>query len=626
MGYLYLLTFLAIANALYDEDSAVKMLDSSNFDKLVGNAGQLALVEFYAPWCGHCKQLAPEYVKAAELLKGFVDVYAIDASDESNAGIARSQQIQGFPTIKLFNGLKVIPYASGASAKEIADFAMKYVNNVKTLTSKNYKKWLKKKDLVRVMLFTKKADAGEFYNILSKKFDGHALFGMVRKDKKIAKKFKVSYSDKNTILVFEKGSKEPIWYMGGMRKLPFKKFLMKYIPEVKPDKDDFLPKVLDESCWQATCKKKGLCVVMISNHDEEESERVHDSVMEAQEETDSASLFGWVQIDGVVHREWCTAVFGGGMNWDLPQVVVISTVKNMYAQYFGSYSHHTISSFVSGILTGSTRTAKISAEEIPQLPTDTTHCKVPEKKKKKKKSKGKSGTGPGYGSDLLVTLTSENFQQEILDSPKPAIVEFYAPWCGHCKNLAPHYAKAATKLNGMVTFGVVDCTTQEELCGEYSIEGFPTLKTFEMEADTPADYQGPREAKGIAKYAKNLLNKAKVSRLKDSNVDKLKSSGTKIILFSDKAKIPTLLKGLAAKFTSYKFYISDASNDAIMEHFKVTEDDMPKFYMQTPEDESKYYVYNGDNDYRMIAAWIDAVSTGGGVAPEDDKETKHDEL
>eukprot|EP00495_Collosphaeridae_sp_1-RS-2012_P005896 TRINITY_DN5365_c0_g1_i1.p1 TRINITY_DN5365_c0_g1~~TRINITY_DN5365_c0_g1_i1.p1 ORF type:complete len:93 (+),score=31.07 TRINITY_DN5365_c0_g1_i1:103-381(+) len=75
------------------------------------------------------------------------------------------------------------------------------------------------------------------------------------------------------------------------------------------------------------------------------------------------------------------------MNWDMPQVLVISTVKNMYAQYFGSYSHHTISSFVSGILTGSTRTSVISADEIPQLPNTTEHCKMPEKKKKEKKEK-----------------------------------------------------------------------------------------------------------------------------------------------------------------------------------------------------------------------------------------------
>jgi len=619
-----LLAFLATANALYEEGSGIKVLDASNFDKFVGNAGQLAVVEFFAPWCGHCKQLVPEYIKAAKKLKGMVDVYAIDASDQKNAEIAQAHGIRGFPTIMLFNGPKVIPYESQRTGDAIVAFAMKYVKSVKKLTAKNHEKWLKKKDKVRVMLFTKKAEGSEFFNALSNKFTDHAEFGVVRKDKKIGKKFKVDYTDKNTILIFETGSVEPIWYTGAMRARPFKKFLMKYTPGMEPDPEDFLPKVLDESCWQQSCKKKGLCVMVITNHNEEESERVHDSLLEAQEATDSASLFAWVQIDGVVHREWVETVFGKGMNWDIPQVVVISSVKNMYAQYFGSYSYTTLSSWVSGILTGSTRTSKIASEEIPELPSDTEHCPAPKPKKPKKKPKKASdgaGGGPGKGSKYLVPLTADNFDEKVVDNPQPAIVEFYAPWCGHCKNLAPHYAKAADKLKGMVTFGVVDCTEEQELCQENGIQGYPTLKVFEIEADTPKDYQGPREGKGIAKYARKLLDAAQVTRLKDSHIETLESSGTKVVLFSGKAKIPTILRGLAGKFTSYKFYISDGSNPELMKRFEVVEEDMPKIFMMTPESEGKHFTYKGETDFGKIASWIDDVSTGGG-----EEASGHDEL
>jgi len=626
MGYIIgLLAFFATANALYDEGSGVKILDASNFDKLVGNSGQLAVVEFFAPWCGHCKQLVPEYIKAAKKLKGVVDVYALDASDQQNGEIAQAHGIRGFPTIMVFNGPKVIPYDGQRTGDAIVAFAMKYVKSVKKLTAKNHEKWLKKKAKVRVMLFTKKAEGSEFFNALSNKFKGHAEFGIVRKDKKLAKKFKVDYSDRNTILIFEEGSVEPTWYTGAMRARPFKKFLMKFTPEMKPDPEDFLPKILDESCWQQSCKKKGLCVMLITNHDEEESERVHDSLLEAQEGTDAASLFAWVQIDGVENREWVETVFGKGMSWDIPQVVVISSVKNMYAQYFGSYSHNTMSSFVSGILTGSTRTSKIAAEEIPQLPSQTEHCKAPETKKPKRKPKPASdsagSTGPGKGSKHLVTLSADNFEEKVVDNPQPAIVEFYAPWCGHCKNLAPHYAKAADKLKGMVTFGVVDCTEESDLCQEYGIQGYPTLKVFEIDSDTPKDYQGPREGKGIAKYAKKLLNAAKVTRLKDSHMDKLLSAGTKVVLFSDKSKIPTLMRGLAGKFASYTFYISDGSNPDLMKHFEVGEEDMPKIFMMTPESEGKHFTYQGDNDFSKIASWIEDISTGGG-----EEASIHDEL
>lgn len=55
--------------ALYDSSSDVIDITPSNFDKLVTNSDEVWIVEFYAPWCGHCKNLVPEYKKAAKALK-----------------------------------------------------------------------------------------------------------------------------------------------------------------------------------------------------------------------------------------------------------------------------------------------------------------------------------------------------------------------------------------------------------------------------------------------------------------------------------------------------------------------------------------------------------------------------
>lgn len=60
---------MAGSYALYDSSSAVVDLTPSNFDKLVTNSDDVWIVEFYAPWCGHCKNLVPEYQKAAKALK-----------------------------------------------------------------------------------------------------------------------------------------------------------------------------------------------------------------------------------------------------------------------------------------------------------------------------------------------------------------------------------------------------------------------------------------------------------------------------------------------------------------------------------------------------------------------------
>lgn len=64
-------------------------------------------------------------------------------------------------------------------------------------------------------------------------------------------------------------------------------------------------------------------------------------------------------------------------------------------------------------------------------------------------SKGGSSSGGGSKGDVVI-LTDDNFEKEVLQSKEPWLVEFYAPWCGHCKNLEPHWKSAATQLKGQV--------------------------------------------------------------------------------------------------------------------------------------------------------------------------------
>ncbi|GIL79329.1 hypothetical protein Vretimale_16524 [Volvox reticuliferus] len=103
----------------------------------------------------------------------------------------------------------------------------------------------------------------------------------------------------------------------------------------------------------------------------------------------------------------------------------------------------------------------------------------------------------------VVVLTTSNFD-DIIKKSKYALVEFYAPWCGHCKSLKPHYASAATSLKTAapdVVIAKVDATVEESLGSKFGIQGYPSLKWF-VDGELAEDYNGPRDAAGIVGWVK----------------------------------------------------------------------------------------------------------------------------
>eukprot|EP00210_Caulerpa_lentillifera_P007336 g7012.t1 len=123
--------------------------------------------------------------------------------------------------------------------------------------------------------------------------------------------------------------------------------------------------------------------------------------------------------------------------------------------------------------------------------------------KKSSSSSSSSGGSEFYSKDSdVVNLSEDNFDKKVRKSEELWLVEFYAPWCGHCKNLKPEWEKAATELSGKVKVGAVDCTAHESVCREFGVQGYPTLKYFGMDKSTGAeDYPGGRDASSIVSFA-----------------------------------------------------------------------------------------------------------------------------
>merc|ERR1712180_427922 len=104
------------------------------------------------------------------------------------------------------------------------------------------------------------------------------------------------------------------------------------------------------------------------------------------------------------------------------------------------------------------------------------------------------------GGNKVVTLTDSNFRSKVLDGGEPWLVEFYAPWCGHCQRLEPEWKSAASevheKTGNKVKMGMLDATQHQNTASQYGIQGYPTIKMFFPDGRVE-DYNGGRTASDI---------------------------------------------------------------------------------------------------------------------------------
>jgi len=121
-------------------------------------------------------------------------------------------------------------------------------------------------------------------------------------------------------------------------------------------------------------------------------------------------------------------------------------------------------------------------------------------------------------SDVTI-LTDTTFDKIVLDGTKDVLVEFYAPWCGHCKSLAPVWEKLASAYANEpnVVIANIDADKYKDIGSRYGVSGFPTIKFFpKTEKETPESYEAPRDLKDFVSF---INRKAGTYRTPEGKLD-----------------------------------------------------------------------------------------------------------
>jgi protein disulfide-isomerase A1 len=445
------------------EDEGVLVLTKDNFEKAITD-NEFILVEFYAPWCGHCKALAPEYAKAAQKLnseESGIKLAKVDATEESE--LAEKHGVRGYPTIKFFRSGTPSEYQGGRQAADIVNWLRKKTGPpAVNLDSVDAAKAFIERDEVVVVGFFKdqESDAAKTFIEVAKTADDVAF--AISSTAEVLADNKV---DKDSIVLFKK-------FDEGRNDLDAAGATPESIKEFISSNQ--LPLVIEFT--QESAQKifggevKNHLLLFISAKADDFQDKLA-AYRAAAGDFKGKVLFIYINIDDEDNLR--ILEFFGLKTDECPAVRYISLGEDMtkYKPTSDELGTDAIKSFVQDVIDGKVK-PHLMTEDIPE----------------------------DWNSKPVKVLVGKNFNDVARDKSKNVLVEFYAPWCGHCKQLAPIWDELGEKFDGSgdTVIAKMDSTANE--LEDIKIQSFPTIKFFPKDSDEVVDYNGERTLDAFVKF------------------------------------------------------------------------------------------------------------------------------
>lgn len=447
----------------------VLVLTRENFTDITENS-DLILVEFYAPWCGHCKQLAPQYKKAADMLhraNSGIKLAKIDGAVETE--LAKEFGVSGYPTMKMIRRGLVSEYGGPRDAKGIATYMMKQAQPAVTLllSAKELNALLKEDTPVVVGVFINdESPELEAYAHLANEGREEPLIFKYVTDLSLALKYKL---DVDTISVF----------LPRQLQSKYESNIKRYIGSVRVSPQETLKALKDLSRPLVGIRSRAnvvsvynrypVLVGYISNEEGENSFNYWRAKLITLAKKYSDITFAI--SDEVEFKEELKLL---NLNDKMEDIVIAlwTSEREKYIYTDDDVATSDIDKFLIDFKTGKIkqfhRSQPIPAKQV----------------------------GP------VQVVVGSTFKEIVEDETKDVLIEFYAPWCGHCKALAPIYKTLAKKYhdNDKLVIAKFDATVNDAP-SLYEFSGFPTL--FFVAAGTdikPVVYEGEREVKNMVEF------------------------------------------------------------------------------------------------------------------------------
>jgi len=451
----------AVASAEFTKEDGVLVLGESDFDDAV-KAHDYLLAEFYAPWCGHCKSLAPEYAKAAKALADQENIALAKIDATEHGELAKRFGVRGYPTLKWFkkDPENALEYCGGRKEPEIVSWIKKKTGPAaKQIDDVDAAKAFKDENEVAVVgYFPEGSDSADYIKAADSTDD--VPFGITN-NADVAKELDLAAGGITLFKKFDEGFNK---YESGDIAEFVKNNMLAYVTEFS---DKTAPKI-----FGGDIKKHALMFSASSGSDHDD---IHAAFTESAKKFKGQALFVFVDCDKADNGR--ILEFFGLKEEDCPGVRMIEMGKSMskFKPESSDLTAAGFDSFVGGVLDGSIK-RHLMSEDIPE-----------------------SNDG------AVFVLVGKQFDEVCFSKDKAVFVEFYAPWCGHCKQLAPTWEKLGEhfKDNEAVVIAKSDATLNE--FADVEVQGFPTLKYFAAGDDgkTIIDYNGGRDLESLIKFVEN---------------------------------------------------------------------------------------------------------------------------